>query len=254
MKIAITGKGGSGKTMVAGALIRHLAARGHEVVAVDADPNPNLGVSLGVAADQVETMPSIFNALTASGHTHDQPMPDPDDLVARYGMDAPDGVALVATGKIERPTDSCLCCGSHFTTRRFFGDLPAADRVVVADLEAGLNDLIWAQPQADDVVVIVAEPSEKSVDVATRAAHLAREMGVERIIALANRCAVDTDHADRLGAALAVPTLSVPDDPAVTDADGRGVAVYDAHPGSPAVTALAGLAEMLLPAAPSLDA
>lgn len=246
MKIAVTGKGGSGKTMVAGALIRHLAARGHEVVAVDADPNPNLGVSLGVAADQVETMPSIFNALTASGHTHDQPAPDPDDLVARYGMDAPDGVALVATGKIERPTDSCLCCGSHATTRRFFGDLPAADRMVVADLEAGLNDLIWAQPQADDVVVIVAEPSEKSIDVATRALHLAREMGVERIVAVANRCIAGTEHADRLGAALGVPTIAVPDDPAVTDADGRGMAVSDAHPACPAVTALAGLADTLL--------
>lgn len=79
-------------------------------------------------------------------------------------------------------------------------------------------------------------------------------MGVERIIAVANRCAADSDHADRLGAALGVPTLSVPDDATVTDADDRDVAVYDAHPSSPAATTLAGLAEPLLPAAPSIDA
>lgn len=247
MKIAITGKGGSGKTMVAGALIRILADRGHTIVAVDADPNPNLGISVGIQAEQVEAMQSILTGLTASGHTHDQPLPDPDDLLARYGLIAPNGIALVATGKIERPTDSCLCCGSHTTTRRFLGDLPATDRIVVADLEAGLNDLIWAQPGPDDVVVVVAEPSAKSIEVATRATHIAREgLGVTRIIAVANRAHPDTDHAQRLAAALDVQTVAVPDDPAVTDADHCGVAVYDAARSSPAMVAVGLLADGLL--------
>lgn len=245
MKIAITGKGGSGKTMVAGALVRHLADRGHEVVAVDADPNPNLGISLGVEAERVESMQPILNALIASGHTHDQPMPHPDDLVARYGITAPGGVSLVATGKIERPTDSCLCCGSHSTTRRFFGDLPADDRIVVADLEAGLNDLIWAQPGSDDVVVVVAEPSAKSVEVAGRAAGLAREMGVERILAVANRCRSDAD-AGRLATVLGADTFAVPDDPDVAAADRRGVSTFDVAPSSPAMVAVGRLADALL--------
>ena len=136
MKIAITGKGGTGKTTIAGALARHLARRGHEVVAVDGDPNPNLGISLGVPPERVETMSPILNALLASGYTHHDPKPHPDELIRRYGIEAPDGVMLVATGKIERPTDACLCCGSHMTTREFFGELPAEDRMVVADLEA----------------------------------------------------------------------------------------------------------------------
>ena len=248
MKIAITGKGGSGKTMVAGALVRHLAERGHDVVAVDADPNPNLGISLGVDAPQVEGMQPILNALIASGHTHDQPMPDPDELVARYGISAPAGVSLVATGKIERPTESCLCCGSHSTTRRFFGDLPAEGRIVVADLEAGLNDLIWVHPAPEDVVVAVAEPSAKSVDVASRAVRLAREMGVERILAVANRCRSDAD-ADRLATALGVETFAVPDDPAVAAADRRGVATFDADRSSPAMAAVGRLADALIGAA-----
>jgi CO dehydrogenase maturation factor len=245
MKIAITGKGGSGKTMVAGALVRHLAGRGHEVVAVDADPNPNLGISLGVDAERVEGMQPILNALIASGHTHDQPMPDPDELVARYGVRAPANVALVATGKIERPTESCLCCGSHSTTRRFFGDLPAENRIVVADLEAGLNDLIWAHPRPEDVVVVVAEPSAKSVEVASRAARLAREMGVERIVAVANRCRSDVD-ADRLATALGVETFAVPDDPDVAAADRSGVATFDVAPSSPAMVAVGRVADALV--------
>lgn len=247
MKIAITGKGGAGKTTVAGALVRHLAARGQTVVAIDADPNPNLGVSLGVDADTVEGMQSILNALLASGYTHDQPMPDPDDLVARHGVSGPDGVALVATGKIERPTDSCLCCGSHLTTRRFFGDLPATDRVVVADLEAGLNDLIWAHPGPEDVVVAVAEGSAKSVDVATRAVHLAREMGVTRILGVANRCRSD-DEMEHLAAALDVEVLAVPDDPSVAAADRLGVATFDVDKSSPAMAAVGRLADALVAA------
>lgn len=245
MKIAITGKGGAGKTMLAGALARHLARRGHSVVAVDADPNPNLGLSVGVPAGSVEAMTSLFNALTASGHTHDQPMPDPDELVERYGMDAPDGIRLVATGKIERPTESCLCCGSHMTTRRFFGDLPADGRVVVADLEAGLNDLIWAQPAAEDLVVAVADPSAKAVEIAARAAGLAERMGVTRVLAVANR-AGGTKDVERLAEAVGAATVAVPDDPAVTDADQRGVAAFDADPASPAMAAVGRLADTLV--------
>lgn len=241
MKIAVTGKGGSGKTMVSGALARHLARGGHRVIGLDADPNPNLGIALGVPAERVETMESVLNGLLASGYTHDQPLPDPDDLLARFGVAAPDGVILVATGKIERPTDSCLCCGSHTTTRRFFGDLPAADRVVIADLEAGLNDLIWARPGPDDVVVVVAETSAKSVEVAARARDIAVEMGVGRIVAVANR-ATGTGNVDGLG----LETVTIPEDPTVARADQGGTAPYDADPASPAMAAVGRLASDLL--------
>lgn len=247
MKVAITGKGGSGKTMVAGALVRHLAERGRDVVAIDADPNPNLGISLGVDGEEVERMQPILNALIARGYTHDQPMPDPDDLVARYGIGAAAGVTLVATGKIERPTDACLCCGSHTTTRQFFGDLGAEDRMVVADLEAGLNDLIWAHPGAEDVVVVVAEPSAKSVDVATRAVQLASEMGVERIVAVANRCQSD-DDVQRLATALGVETFAIPYDPAVAASDQRGTSTFDTDRSSPAMVAVGHVADALLSA------
>lgn len=245
MKIAITGKGGAGKTMLAGALARHLARDGHAVLAVDADPNPNLGLSLGVPAESVEGITSIFTALVDSGYTHDQPMPDPDDLVERYGIAATDGVTLVATGRIERPTDACLCCGSHMTTRRFFGDLPEDERVVIADLEAGLNDLIWARPGPDDVVVVVAEPSAKSVEIAAGAARLAEEMGVKRVLAVANRATGEQD-VERLAQAVGTDVIRIPDDPAVADADQRGVAVFDAAPEAPSMVAVGHVADALV--------
>jgi CO dehydrogenase maturation factor len=248
MKIAITGKGGTGKTTIAGTLARHLARRGHEVVAVDGDPNPNLGISLGVPPERVETMGSILNALLASGYTHHDPKPDPDELLRRYGIEAPDGVMLVATGKIERPTDACLCCGSHMTTREFFGELPAENRVVVADLEAGLNDLIWAQPGAEDVVLAVAEPSMKAIEIARRACGIAEHLGVRSILGVANRCG-RADDRKRLEDVLGIKVFAVPEDPAVGRADWLGIAPIDADASSPAMVAIGELAERLEPRA-----
>lgn len=243
MRIAVTGKGGSGKSTIAGTLARHLARNGKDVVAVDADPNPNLGVSLGVEQATVESMEPILNALLAAGHTHDDPKPDPEDLLSRYGISAPDGIVMVATGKIERPSDACLCCGSHNTTREFFGALPAEDRVVVADLEAGLNDLLWARPGSEDVVLAVAEPSAKSVEIARRACRIAESMGVKRIIAVANRG--NEGHFAHLVDVAGVEVVEVPYDPAVEEADRLGRAPIDADESSPAVLAVAKLAEQL---------
>lgn len=247
MKIAVTGKGGSGKSTVSGALARYLADQGHRVVAVDGDPNPNLGISLGVQREEVESMEPILNALLAAGHTHNDPTPDPEDLLARYGVDAPGNVRLVATGKIERPTDSCLCCGSHMTTRQFFGELRDDDRIVVADLEAGINDLLWANPGPEDVVLVVAEPSAKSVEIARRATELVGELGVTRIIGVANRSSDDADLARMADALGGAQIVTVPEDPAVERADHLGQAVYDLDRSSPAMVAVAALADLLAP-------
>jgi len=245
VKIAVAGKGGSGKSMVSGALARHLARMGHQVVAIDADPNPNLGISLGVERELVETMRPILNSLLDAGHTHDDPTPPADQLLADYGVDAPEGVRLVATGKIERPSGACLCCGSHNTTRQFFGDLPAEDRIVLADLEAGLNDLLWARPGPDDVVLAVTEGSAKSVEIARRACRMAEEMGVTRVIGVVNRTVSEAD-ASRISDELGVETFTVPEDPAIEKADQLGVAPIDADPASPAIVAVGDLATRLV--------
>lgn len=249
MKIALTGRGGVGKSTIAGTLARHLAGRGHDVVAVDGDPNPNLGVSLGMSTEDVEAMRPILNGLVDSGYTHDDPRVPAEELLRRYGTPVTEGLTVVATGRIERPTDSCLCCGSHMATREFFGRLPADDRVVVADLEAGLNELLWAQPGADDVVVAVSDGSAKGVEVARRMCEIAEGMGVRRVVAVANRHRAPEDAA-RLAEACGVEVRSVPEDPTVGLADARGVAAVDLDEASPAVTAVAELAGFLVRSRP----
>jgi CO dehydrogenase maturation factor len=246
MKIVITGKGGVGKTTVAGALARHLARRGQEVVAVDCDPSPNLGITLSMSPEAVESLEPVLNGLLASGYTHHDPKPDAEDLLQRFGVDAGDGVRLVATARIERIPKACMCCGSHNSTRELFSDLSSEGRVVIADLEAGLNDLLWAHPKPGDVVVAVADTSAKAVEIARRACRIAETMGVGRVIAVANRCDNPIDVA-RMEEATGVAVFAVPEDRVVSRADHEGIGPLDCGEESPAMDAVRELAALLVP-------
>ncbi|GAC1377282.1 MAG: AAA family ATPase [Acidimicrobiales bacterium] len=266
MKLAITGKGGAGKTTVAAIMARTVARLGWQVVAVDADPNPNLGLSLGLSPPQMAQVDGIVNVLlrekSAHQHSHDAgehehgtdqpcepaPVRTADEIVEQMGVVGPDGVVLVETGRIERPSEGCLCCGSHGTTRRIFHDLSDTRRVVLADLEAGVNDLIWANPGAEDLVLVVTEPYLKSLEVARRSVAVARQMGVARVVGIANRVRDESD-VDRVSSVFGdLWVFAIPDDPAVADADRLGTAPMDLAPPGAAVVAVQQLTERLIPA------
>ncbi len=106
MKVAVAGKGGSGKTTIAGTLARVMAQSGHRVLAIDADPNPNLAVNLGIdpeAAARIEPVPHSFShhSKDAEGRYSVGMDLSPEEIVARYGMLAPDGVTLLLVGRVE---------------------------------------------------------------------------------------------------------------------------------------------------------
>lgn len=106
MKVAVAGKGGSGKTTIAGTLARVLGAAGHPVLAIDADPNPNLAVNLGIdpeTAARIEPVPLSFShhaKNAAGGYSVDLDI-TPEEIVARYAAPAPDGVSLLLVGRVE---------------------------------------------------------------------------------------------------------------------------------------------------------
>lgn len=252
MKIVITGKGGAGKTTIAGALARHLAHAGHAVVALDCDPNPMLGITLGFGPERTEAAPAVLNKLVEMGHTHNDPDPDPEGLLGQFGVEGPDGLRLLTVGRVEQLEGACVCCGSHSTTRKLFSNLPHEGRIVLADLEAGLNDLIWAHPGRQDVVVAVAEPSAKGVEIVRRACQISETLGVSRLVAVANRAsAADAEDLSRI---TGVPAFAIPEDPAVAAADREGAAPYDTDPTSPAVLAIGELVGWLgVPKRPAVE-
>ncbi|MBW3611447.1 MAG: AAA family ATPase [Actinobacteria bacterium] len=105
MKLAVTGKGGSGKTTTSAVLARTLARRGHDVVALDCDSNPNLGISLGVGDDETERLVSMRQALDEGEEEH---APAWDQVLDHFGSDAPDGVRLAVVSRIDNPEPGCL--------------------------------------------------------------------------------------------------------------------------------------------------
>lgn len=100
MRLAVVGKGGSGKTTTSAVLARTLARRGLPVVALDCDTNPNLGISLGVGEEPTERLAAMRQALDEGDEEH---APTWDSLVERFGCDAPDGVRLAVVSRIVNP-------------------------------------------------------------------------------------------------------------------------------------------------------
>ena len=99
MKIAVSGKGGSGKTTIAGAMARAVARAGHRVLALDADTNPMLGISLGVGPEKTDILVALRQALDSGEVEH---QPSVGGLVERFGTNAPDGIRLVVCSRIDQ--------------------------------------------------------------------------------------------------------------------------------------------------------
>jgi CO dehydrogenase maturation factor len=125
------------------------------------------------------------------------------------------------------------------------GSAKFEDDVVVADFEAGVGTLTRLSDQRVDTVLVVVEPTPKSVEVGMRAVELARERGVTRVIVVANRLRDDADLEIVRSAFPGCEVVAVPDDPKIVEADRKGVAPIDLAPDAPAVRALVGLAESL---------
>ena len=104
MKIAVVGKGGSGKTTTSAVLARTLARSGRDTLALDRDSNPNLGLSLGLDEQVTEDLLALRDAVDAGEEEH---AATPDELVRRFGVDAPDGVRLAVVTAIQNPQPGC---------------------------------------------------------------------------------------------------------------------------------------------------
>lgn len=236
MKIAVAGKGGVGKTTVSGTVARALARSGHRVLALDGDLNPMLGVSLGVGGEQTELIVAARQAVAAGEQEH---APTIEEIVKRFGADAPDGVRMVIASRVEFMDPGCMCCGVNPVN--LVRQLEHGERTVVCDLEAGLGTLERIEEGVLDVLLVVANPTGKSLEVARRAIEIAER--VTEIVVVANRVADDSDI-ELMREVLGDRDLFVvPEDPVIAAADRDGVAPIDLDPDAPGVAALVRLAE-----------
>jgi CO dehydrogenase maturation factor len=239
MKIAVAGKGGAGKTTVSGTIARAFARAGHEVIALDADANPMLGVSLGVGPEESDRLAAIRQALDAGEVEHETSV---EGLVETFGTDAPDGVRLVVATRIDNDKPSCPCCG--VSPQQLLQELERHEgRVVVADLEAGVGTLLRIGESQADRILVVANPTAKSIEVARRAIEIAA--GRAPVTVIANRVRGDEDLEAIRSAVNGQEVVAIPEEPTIARADREGVAPIDVDADAPGIKALLELADRL---------
>ena len=257
MRIAIAGKGGTGKTTIAGTLARALARSGdREVLAIDADTNPNLASVLGISREEAEEIVTLPRNLMERRTLEDGSVKqfftgNPDALVAEFGVKGPDGVRLMVMGKVGHAGSGCLC-SAHASVRGFLGEIasnPTSNRHVVVDMEAGLEHLSRGTGRHVSRIVAVLEPYYRSMQTARNVVSLARDLGVTDVVVLANKVRDDGDReaiAEFCRAHEMQLIGEVPFDLNLAAVERRGGAPIDVVPDSPAVRAIVHLAESLM--------
>lgn len=191
VNIGVVGAGGVGKTTVAALLARAWSRRGARVVAIDADCNPNLGISLGVPGEQAAALPLLPRAVQAGG-AGDAP-PPAATLLAEYACPTPGGVLLLTAMRID-VAGAGGTCANHSTVRRLLSEDVGADATIV-DMQAGLEHLSRAGGTLApvDVLLVVMEPSRKSVVTAARTHPLAQALGIHLVYGLGNKLRIPGD-------------------------------------------------------------
>ncbi len=239
-KIAITGKGGVGKTTLAALLAHVYAAEGRTVLAIDADPAASLAYALGFPrelADGITPIAEMEELIfertgakpgTVGGYFRINPRVDdiPDNLSAEYR-----GVRLLQLGTIKQGGSGCICPESALLRNLVTHLLVARNEVVILDMEAGIEHLGRGTAGAVDAFIVVVEPVRRSLDTAARIHRLAQDIGVPRFLLVGNKVLGDDDlafiaeHSDGMPLAGYFPV-----DERVSLADREGIPVYDAVP------------------------
>ena len=202
MKIAVTGKGGVGKTTLSGLLAKLFQRKGYRVFAIDADPDANLAATLGfpdpaeitplvemkelikerMGLDDLETIGSFF-----------QINPKVDDVPDRFSVEH-EGIRLMTMGEIRKGGMGCACPENTFV-RQLISHLLMQDKdVVILDMEAGIEHLGRGTARAVDRLVVVVEPGLRSIETARKIRQLAGDLELRTISAVGNKVRRDQDE------------------------------------------------------------
>ncbi len=240
-KIAISGKGGVGKTTLAGLLAHIYAGRGQKVLAIDADPDANLASALGFPEELVARITPIadMEQLIAE-RTGAQPggyggffklNPRVDDIPDRFCAIHRD-IKLLVMGTVKKGGGGCICPESALLKNLVRYLLVQRSEVVIMDMEAGIEHLGRGTAEAVDALIIVVEPGRRSLQTAQAIRGLAGDIGLERIHIVGNKVRNQTDRdfiTQNLPGYQIIGFLSAT--PKAVEADLKGVSVFDLDKG-----------------------
>ncbi len=191
MKIAISGKGGVGKTTIMALLARQLKNSGKEVLVIDADPSPHMAQTLGINdVEQITPIADMKKMLAeraekTAGSPFYQLNPQVDDILKDFLIEE-DGYKLMVLGAIQTGDSGCACPESHVLRKILKKLMLTAKQVVLLDMEAGVEHLGRGTVAGADHLLIVAIPSKSSIRTALRIKKLATEVGIPKISFVGN--------------------------------------------------------------------
>lgn len=202
MKIAVSGKGGVGKTTLSAFLVKWFAEQGKNVLAVDADPDANLANGLGMrntgeivpiakmkelVAERTESVPGSFGGFFRMN-------PKVDDLPEKLAIRNGDRIRLMVMGGVKKGGMGCVCPESILLKNLVQHLILRRDDVVIMDMEAGIEHLGRGTSQSVDCLLVVVEPGRRSLETAAKIKELAADIGLSRIALVGNKVRGEKDR------------------------------------------------------------
>jgi CO dehydrogenase maturation factor len=234
--LAVTGKGGAGKTSIAAGLARTFAKRGKRVIALDMDPSPNLWYSLGCGDEGLpaDIIPLISREEFIMERTGAPPgasgvvfriNPKVDDILDLFGVTCRDGVRLLVLGAIRAGGGGCYC-PANTLARRLVSHLSEKADILIMDMEAGVEHLGRGTTKSAEALLIIVEPGVKSIGTAIQISQLAKDLKIPHLFAVINKMKPG-DNPDQIADYLSwsgIRTIfAIPYDHSMEVADRRGI-------------------------------
>jgi CO dehydrogenase maturation factor len=194
MKLAVTGKGGVGKTTIAALIIQHLAGKGRRIIAIDADPDANLASALGFSGIErivpIAEMEALIEERTGAKPGQSGSFftinPRVEDLPEKLSM-VNGNIRLMVMGSVKKGGAGCVCPESALVRALVAHVVLHRDDVVVMDMEAGIEHLGRGTATAVDMIIVVVEPGRRSIETAEKIKKLAGDLGIKRLVIVGNK-------------------------------------------------------------------
>ena len=227
MKIAISGKGGVGKTLLSSMLAKIFAESGYSVIAIDADPDANLAATLGLPQAEeiipISEMSELIEERTGVKPGQVAPYfrlnPKVDDIPDKYAMKL-DGIRLMRMGRVKKGGTGCYCPENALLKALLTHLLVARNEVVILDMEAGIEHLGRGTAGMVDKLIVVVEPGRRSLETAVNIKGLAAEIGLQNMAVVGNKVRSQSDREFLISGLPDFEFLGfIPYDQAIVDAD-----------------------------------